>query len=45
MLSETLITTKIDAAQNEVALNNNYYHKVRWLYFLAVISAATIGDL
>ena len=31
--------TKITAAQNEVTLS---YHKVRGLYFLAVIFAATI---
>ena len=35
----TIRLTKITAAQNEVALS---YHRVRGLYFLAVVFAATI---
>ena len=35
----TILLTKITAAQNEVALS---YHRVRGLYFLAAIFAATI---
>ena len=35
----TILLTKTAAAQNEVALS---YHKVRGLYFLAVVFAATI---
>ena len=38
-LARKTILTKITAAQNKVALN---YHRVRGLYFLAVVSAATI---
>ena len=37
--TQSKLLTKITAAQNEVALS---YHKVRGLYFLAVIFAATI---
>ena len=36
---ESILLTKIAAAQNEVALS---YHRVRGLYFLAVIFATTI---
>ena len=39
MLFLTILLTKTTAAQNEDALS---YHKVRGLYFLAVISVATI---
>ena len=35
----TILLTKTTAAQNEVALS---YHRVRGLYFLAVIFVATI---
>ena len=36
-----IFPTKTTAAQNEVALS---YHKVRGLYFLAVVFEATIVD-
>ena len=35
----TILLTKITDAQNEVALS---YHRVRGLYFVAIIFAATI---
>ena len=35
-----ILLTKITAAQNEIALKS--YHRVRWLYLLAIASAATI---
>ena len=35
----TILLTKTTAAQNEVALS---YHKVRGLYFLAVVSVRSI---
>ena len=38
-LMETIIITKTTAAQNEDALN---YHRVRELYFLAVVFTAII---
>ena len=37
-----ILLTKTPAAQNEVALS---YHKVRGLYFLAVIFAMTINSI
>ena len=36
---DTILLTKTTAAQNEVALS---YHRVRGLYFLAVVFVATI---
>ena len=36
-----ILLTKITAAQNEVALS---YHRVRGLYFLAVVFSATIAQ-
>ena len=39
MLRQNILLTKITAVQNEVALS---YHIVRGIYFLAVISAATL---
>ena len=38
-ITHNILPTKTTAAQNEVALS---YHKVRGLYFLAVIFAATM---
>ena len=38
----TILLTKTTAVQNEVALS---YHKVRGLYFLAVVFAATIDGM
>ena len=40
-LGTNLLLTKITAAQSEVKL---IYHRVRGLYFLTVIFAATIMD-
>ena len=37
----TILLAKITVVQNEVALS---YHRVRRLYFLAVIFAATVYD-
>ena len=37
-----ILLTKISAVQNEVALS---YHKVRGVYFLAVIVATTITNM
>ena len=42
MLTITILLTKTTAAQNEVTLN---YRRVRGLYFLAVVFAATIRTL
>ena len=39
LLNLILLLTKITVAQNEVALS---YHRVRGLYFLVVVFAATI---
>ena len=38
----TILLTKTTAAQNEIALS---YHRVRGLYFLAVVFAATIVNI
>ena len=38
----TILLTKITAAQNEVVLS---YHRVRGLYFLAIIFAVTLDIL
>ena len=37
----TILLTKITVVQNEAALS---YHRVRGLYFLAVVFAATVYD-
>ena len=42
ILRTIILPTKTTAAQTEVALS---YHRVRGLYFLAVVFVATIGCL
>ena len=42
MRHDCIILTKTTAAQNEVALS---YHRVRGLYFQAVVFEATIDDV